>query len=397
MFFIALAAAIAMLILLMMVLTSESSNPTATSDNPTDPDTSDTRTTSANATVWARTRVASTLTPISLTTPEPTPESDDSNLNEWRQYALDRINQVRQEAGLHKLVLVDNPASQQHAEDMKENCFVSPWGTDGMKPYMRYSLSGGQQHSSEIAYGANYCPTFGFLYQQEPIEQQIEDVIAWSIEDGASDSSVLDPYVHEVAIGFAHSEPTLWAVLTFIGNSIDYDIVPFIHNYELQFKASARNRVDFATDDLNVVVYYDEPPKPLRRGQLHQTNCYSHGELLAIIRKPPPVGQYHLDDTFSLPSERCVDPYDVPADAPEVSSFEDIRPSEPVRIIDEGIRITANVWEVSPEGFYLKADIGTLMSLFGDGVYTVTLYATVEGESAPISEYSIFVPAPTVN
>lgn len=392
MFWIAIGAAVTMLIVLWMILETDSSDPTASNaDNPSDSETSDGQFTSSDVTARSAVSTASTLTP------EPTLGSDDSDIDQWRQYTLKIINQARQEAGLQTLTLVDNPVSQQHAEDMKENCFVSPWGTDGMKPYMRYTLSGGQQHSSEITYGANYCPTFGFLYEQEPIEQQIEDVITSSIADGASDSSVLDPYVHEVAIGLAHSEPTLWVVLTFVGNSIDYDIVPFIHNYELQFKASAETGVDFATDDLNVAVYYDELPKPLRPGQLHQTHCYWHGELVAILRKPPPAGQYYVDDTFSLPSERCVDPYDVPADAPEVGSFEDIRSSEPVQIIDEGIRVTADIWEVARGGFHLKADIGTLLSLFGDGVYTVVLYATVDGEFAPISEYSIFVPARTVN
>ena len=55
--------------------------------------------------------------------------------------------------------LGQNRAAQIHADNSLDSCIASHWGTDGLKPYMRYSLAGGYQSNTENWYGSDYCIT----------------------------------------------------------------------------------------------------------------------------------------------------------------------------------------------------------------------------------------------
>ena len=55
----------------------------------------------------------------------------------------------RADAHLPPVSLGQNQAAQLHAQDMLDTCFISHWGSDGLKPHMRYTLTNGQQASSE--------------------------------------------------------------------------------------------------------------------------------------------------------------------------------------------------------------------------------------------------------
>ncbi len=91
-----------------------------------------------------------------------------------KAYVLSHINQASSKAGLGEVTLDDNPAAQSHAEDMRANCFLSHWGSDGMKPYMRYVLSGGQQYSDENISGYDFCPSNTNSYVNETITEHLD-------------------------------------------------------------------------------------------------------------------------------------------------------------------------------------------------------------------------------
>ena len=54
--------------------------------------------------------------------------------------------------------------------------------------------------------------------------------------------------------------------------------------------------------------------------------------------------------------------------------------------------ITTNEWSVTNDSFAVSADISDLLDQYGNGVYTILLWAVINGEQSPISEYSIFIP-----
>ena len=70
---------------------------------------------------------------------------------------LGAINDIRINAGLNPVGFVDDTSAQKHADDMAENCFMSYWGTDGLKPYIRLSLSGNNQYMEEISFNSYAC------------------------------------------------------------------------------------------------------------------------------------------------------------------------------------------------------------------------------------------------
>ena len=52
--------------------------------------------------------------------------------------------------------------------------------------------------------------------------------------------------------------------------------------------------------------------------------------------------------------------------------------------------ITATVYDVSDEEFVLEADVSDVLDHHGPGVYTVQVWATLEGQPAGISAVSVF-------
>jgi len=70
--------------------------------------------------------------------------SDDAGLT-VRNQLLDMVNRERRDAGLHILELDELACrvAEAHAIDMAQGGFLSHWGTDGRKPYQRYSFAGG--------------------------------------------------------------------------------------------------------------------------------------------------------------------------------------------------------------------------------------------------------------
>ncbi len=70
------------------------------------------------------------------------------------------------------------------------------------------------------------------------------------------------------------------------------------------------------------------------------------------------------------------------------------RASEVMRETEtHGRWITATEWHVAGGSFGVEANIGQLIEKHGSGVYTVAVWAIVDGQRAPVSEYSIFLPA----
>ena len=69
----------------------------------------------------------------------------DDNIPLAREQLLKQVNAERAHAGLRQLQL-DELASRvanEHARDMVQRAFLSHWGSDGRKPYHRYSFAGG--------------------------------------------------------------------------------------------------------------------------------------------------------------------------------------------------------------------------------------------------------------
>jgi len=335
-----------------------------------------------------------TPTPTSTSTPEPIDRSGLSHdrLVSAREYALTLINNARTAAGLDAVILDDNTAAQSHAEDMRANCFLSHWGTDGLKPYMRYTLAGGEQYSAENAHGSIYCPPDPGRYRRQTITERLDQAIRGLMNSPGHRRNILNPHHKKVNLGIAVDHPNFWFVQLFVGDYVVYETEPAIVDGLLTLSGGVKSDVNISDTFLGVQIYYDPPPRSLTRGQLHNTTCGNIGAIIASLRRPPGPNAYYSTHGYTQSGTRCADPYEVPADAPAATSASDSKVDVRVPYQYEAVWITATHWSVTNDSFAVSADISNLLAQHGNGIYTILLWGEIDGEDVPISEYSSFIP-----
>jgi uncharacterized protein YkwD len=290
--------------------------------------------------------------PTSIYTPAASPFQLTQAQIELLQYTLNLINQDRENAnlGLSPVDLGFNAAAQKHAQDMLDNHYLAHWGTDGFKPYMRYTLEGGLNYEGEnCAYSTGSGPV--------DVIQEIQSLEHIMVFDDAGSNwlhrdNILNKWHKKVNIGIAYNNNSAALVQQFEGDYLEYFQPPTITGDQLSLSFRFK-QTDFILN--NVSIAYDSLPQPLTGDQLNggPYHSYSLGERLGYIVPPPPPGQQYVD----LPDDVII----------------------------------SKRWDMDQSGqFYIKADIGPVLSS-GKGVYTIVLVAVTGNDSINLSNYSIFV------
>lgn len=273
------------------------------------------------------------------------------------EYVLGLINTDRAQNGLAPVTLGNNPAAQEHAEDMFNNYFLSHWGTDGLKPYMRFTLGGGVNYEEEnSAYSGWYDKTndpnrYVKIDPEQELKQLEYDMM---YDDAGSDwghrDNILNEWHKKVNIGIAYDAHRLTLVEEFQGDYITFTGLPMLANGTLTMSGNT----SLGTVD-SVDIFYDPPPQPMTQAQLLDgPNSYSLGERVVTIVPPPPPGYYYTQ----LP------------------------PSA----------IQATYWTVTPAGeFSIQADIDAVLAQQGPGVYTVVMWTKSGADHVMLTNYSLFV------
>ena len=356
-----------------------------------------------------------TATPIPTATPVPTPTPippplpsrgpglDDDVLAELRQQMLDLINAGRREHGLVEVVLDDNPTAQMHAEDARANCFSGHWGSNGMKPYMRYTLNGGIHYSAENVSGSDYCPPNPDRYRDTSLSSRISDAHNGLMNSPGHRRNILNPAHRKVGIGLAFEHPNFDIVQLFTSDHIEFTLTPRIEGGQLEF---AYRLINGAIEDdypPSAAVFYDPLPYNLTRGQLARTGCYSLDRRIAAIRPPAGPNSYWTEDYSEDELSSCPNPYQVhPSAEPPVSYDDASRMHDEAKAADFNATpqsvvfpwITSSVEALPIGGYHVITDLSEQIAQFGPGVYTLVMWADVNGESAQVAEYSIFVETP---
>jgi hypothetical protein len=271
-------------------------------------------------------------------------------------YMLGLINQDRQTAGLSPVVLGFNAAAQQHAQDMFDNYFISHWGTDGFKPYMRYTLAGGTNYEQEnSAYSGWFDPSQNpDQYMNIDVKQELQYLESEMMYDDAGSNwghrdNILNKWHKRVNLGIAYDEKRVALVEQFEGDYVDFDLPPELSGDILSLSGNTN------LGSINsVFISYDRLPRPLTHDELLYVmpHSYSLGSAAGLIVSPPPPGQYYT----SLPPEAIV----------------------------------ATRWETGQSGrFAIQADISAALAA-GSGVYTVSIISEIDGEAVSLTNYSIF-------
>jgi hypothetical protein len=270
---------------------------------------------------------------------------------------LERINLDRTQNGLTPVSLGDNPAAQNHAADMFNNYYLSHWDTEGLKPYMRYTLQGGFNAEGENSayygwYNKSDDASRYVTIDPKQILEGLEDQMMY--DDAGSNwghrDNILNKWHKKVNIGIAYDDHRLTLVQQFEGNYIEFTQVPHIENGILALSG----KITLGTVD-SITVYYDPLPKPMTQDELIAgPGYYDMGKQIALVVSPPPPGYAYS----GLPEHT----------------------------------VQATQWETSESGgFSIQADIGPMMSKSGQGVFTVVMRSKTGNESVILTNYSLFI------
>ena len=326
------------------------------------------------------------------------------NHNE-KVFMLELINQARREAGVPSVVMGTNGVAQIQADQLLEDCTLSHWGKDGLKPYMRYSLAGGYHVNKETATTSNECNLVDTWLQwngrpEEMIRESVQSLLSSPIHQ----KILLSPAYQQVSLGLAWNRHVFKTVQLFEGDYTELTQLPAITNGELSFAGWLKEGHKFNHQHpLGVRVYYDPEPRTLTQGQLIFTSCYGEGVMIAKVYPPSPPFQENSERTTTVREPTCTDPYKVSASARRPYTQADTakawktRREESERIKDRRVVLqTLHAQDMTVKGrnFTVAADLSELLDQRGPGIYTVVLLAALEGwgklDIHPIVQYSVF-------
>ena len=326
---------------------------------------------------------------------ERTPAPVAPALAELRRYMLDLINEDRAASGLNPVRLGTNSAAQRHAEEMFEHEYLAHWGRDGLKPYMRYTLAGGEGYASENVSG-QACPrTPDVRYVEADAKESIREAQEGLMNSPGHRRNILDKWHTKVNLGIACDGVGCSIAQLFEGDYVDFWEEPNLFLGKLTMLGQLSGGFELSS----VQVWYEEPPHPLTFGQLGRTRSYNLGQRpAAFVRPPAPPNQYYPSDDSRFSWESGTDPYLVPPNAPR-----------PPRIVVEGTEdcdiplpssslnsasipwVTAATWGVDGDLFRVEADLSDVVQALGPGVYTIVVWGESHGEPVGLTNYSIFV------
>jgi uncharacterized protein YkwD len=300
------------------------------------------------------------------------------------QAVLGLINQARFLTNPQAVDTGANSAAQVHAADMLKNGFLSHYGSDGLKPYMRYTLAGGTGYESECIARAPLDPPPGVsaeayrAYLLTVLEQTWQSMLQNQVDQ----KTIFDSDYRHVNIGVACDADNLYLVLQFETDQVTFTDTPAIQDGILHLAGKISDPL------YQVQIYYDPAPGPLSTGQLGYAYYPVPGRPVALIRRM--YGLPYPEEGQKISWSTYADPYTVPLDAkPATEMAPFLQP--PVEHAGTVKYIEADAWQVQGQAFSVTSDLSAVLGIYGPGVYTVVLWGLNPGQSAVAYSYSIFL------
>lgn len=364
--------------------------------------------------------VTPTVTPTPTPTQTPTPKA---TLESLRSLLLKLINQERAGNNLSSVTLGNNPAAQKHAEEMLSQGYVSHWGIDGDKPYMRYTAYGGAGSEAENVFGVPYLvneepvtlldetgvPYLGnnpFTVNKEP-EILLREAHEAFMSSPGHRAQILDKWHNKVNIGLAWNKTAIYVSEQFESAYIEFYKFPSVETY-------GNDRWTIVTSFklnnfklTNILILFDPLPQPLTLGQLGATGCYGEGLPVALIPRPPEKGYYYAKNSVNITYKTCLEPLtqDRNTKAPQPpKTVNDAMAANAIAQLYKSITVTgtANVQLITASARALDKSSSNWTVVFnledtikkhGPGVYTIRIQGEIDVddsiETVELSNYSL--------
>jgi uncharacterized protein YkwD len=217
---------------------------------------------------------------------------------EIRANVLAMINEEREVEKVAPVALDDlaTQVATKHAWDTLKGGFTSHWGSDGLKPYHRYSFAGGTEATAENvssadSIGSTKVPDLKQdtaylhlrLYQEKPPN------------DGHRQTVLLPQHTH-VGIGIVVHELRLRLVELFVSRYVD--VKPVVREAKAGAKVAFAGKIRGSYRFNNIEVHYEPFPTPPDPEWLKTPRSYGLPKETRQLRPKLPQPFVYLDGTF---------------------------------------------------------------------------------------------------
>ena len=233
--------------------------------------------------------------------------------NDLVQYALKKINEDRMKFNLPPVELSQNKAAQIHAEDLFKAKYSHPshWTTDGMKPYMKYSLYNGsgyvEQNVDIRGYDNNtiaecknntlHCDKLNPYMEIDNAEWRMIYNDTACCKDNHK-NNILDKYHTHVSLGIGYDDYYFAFVQNFENNYIQFN-KPLRENNNTHIQISGLQLKNNTFDRIGV--YYDDVLTHIVYEKNKDNSSYGLGKFVASVVKPPPfLFHYEQPSNYTL-------------------------------------------------------------------------------------------------
>jgi uncharacterized protein YkwD len=215
-------------------------------------------------------------------------------LRELRVRLVEEINRDRKAAGLQPVEYSEelSIAADAHCREMVRENYMSHWDRAGQKPYMRYSLAGIQDYTSEniwSLWSSNLETSPGELWKL--LLAGHRGFMAELPPNDGHRQSILSPRHTHVGIGLFFDRQSLRLMEVFGARYAQLKSLParatLQDKLKLEGQIYGKNLVLFG-----VAIYYEALPAPMSREELRATYSYSLPEEYSMERTWLKDGQY---------------------------------------------------------------------------------------------------------
>ena len=224
------------------------------------------------------------------------PNDLENTFKEIRRDLLQMINEERDVEKVPPLELDDfaNEVATKHAVDMVTNEFISHWGTDGLKPYHRYSVAGGTHATEENVSAVD--GTWSMKAKDLKLETAYLHVRLYQEKppyDGHR-RTILRPQHTHVGIGLAVQSLRLRMVELFVAKYVDVQPIKREAKPGAQISFNGKlMRSDYSLH--HIEVYYEPLPTRPELNWLRATGSYALPKDSKVLRPKVAPPQVYVD------------------------------------------------------------------------------------------------------
>jgi uncharacterized protein YkwD len=187
----------------------------------------------------------------------------DEELPLAREQLLQQVNTERSAHGLSHLKLDELACkvANKHAEDMASGLFLSHWGSDGRKPFHRYSMAGGTAAVQENCSAADDIQSVSSSPVLTTLHDMHQSMVNETPPHDGHRKTILDPFHTHVGFGIALNSHSLRLDELYLARYLQFDPVPAESKPRATVRLSGR-LLNPRHSVIEIAIFYEPPPKP---------------------------------------------------------------------------------------------------------------------------------------